>query len=101
MLNGFDVIYVLVAFLSGFVFGLAYRFLLKKFAKSSPHGIQRNIGVPDRILRAMIGVGLLVWAIFAGWSPILLFFSGFTFFEAIFSWCGLYAALGKNSCPLN
>lgn len=34
-MNGFDVIYILVAIASGFVFGLAYRFLLRKFAKNS------------------------------------------------------------------
>jgi Na+-transporting NADH:ubiquinone oxidoreductase subunit NqrB len=47
-----------------------------------------------------IGIALLVWAITTSWNPLLIFFSGFLFFEALFSWCGLYAALGKNTCPL-
>ena len=43
-------------------------------------------------------MGLL--AITTTWSPILIFFSGFALFEAIFSWCGFYAAMGKNTCPV-
>jgi hypothetical protein len=31
---------------------------------------------------------------------ILIFFSGFALFEALFSWCGFYAALGKSTCPI-
>jgi len=39
-----------------------------------------------------------IWLIF---NPLLIFISGFCTFETIFSWCGFYAAIGKNSCPLN
>jgi hypothetical protein len=52
------------------------------------------------LLRLAIGVGLFLWAITTTWSPILIFFSGFALFEALFSWCGFYAALGKNTCPV-
>jgi TM2 domain-containing membrane protein YozV len=62
--------------------------------------VAKNIGKSDRLLRAVIGAGLLLWAITTTWSPILIFFSGFAFFEAIFSWCGFYAAMGKNTCPV-
>ncbi|MSU54789.1 MAG: DUF2892 domain-containing protein [Candidatus Staskawiczbacteria bacterium] len=71
---------------------------MKKFAKNSPRGVARNIGRNDRLLRLAIGVGLLLWAMLTTWSPILIFFSGFALFEAVFSWCGFYAALGKNTC---
>lgn len=90
---------IAIMYILAFIFGFAYRALLKKFAKGTTRGAVRNIGTPDRLLRAAIGVGLLVWAITTSWSPILLFFSGFAFFEAIFSWCGFYAALGKKTCP--
>lgn len=91
---------VIMYFLAGIV-GLIYRSILKKFAKNSPRGATRNIGKGDRLLRLAIGVGLLLWAILTTWSPILIFFSGFALFEAVFSWCGFYAALGKNTCPIN
>jgi hypothetical protein len=75
------------------------RAILKKVAKNSPRGLGENIGKHDRLLRVAICVGLLVWAITTTWNPILLF-SGFALFEAFFSWCGFYAALGKNTCPV-
>lgn len=104
MFNNFSAevaLYVFLALLGGFVFGFLYRLVLKKFAKKTPYGVQRNIDVSGRILRAVIGVALVVWAVMTDWSPTLFFFAGFTFFEAIFSWCGFYAAIGKNSCPIN
>ena len=92
---------IVVMYLLAGIVGLLYRAILKKFAKSSPRGVAKNIGTSDRLIRLVIGVGLLLWAITTTWSPILIFFSGFAFFEAIFSWCGFYAALGKNTCPVN
>lgn len=91
---------ILVFYLIGFIIGFLYRSILRVVAKGSPRGMGRNIGKSDRLIRAAIGIGLLIWAVSTTWSPILLILSGFTIFEAIFSWCGLYAALGKNSCPL-
>ncbi len=92
---------ILAMYLLAGIVGLIYRGILKKFAENSPRGSARNIGSKDRVLRLALGVGLLVWAITTTWNPILLFFSGFCFFESAFSWCGLYAALGKSTCPVN
>lgn len=90
---------VMAMYALAFVVGFIYRAILKKFAKKSPRGVARNIGKKDRLIRVFIGAGLLLWAITTTWSPILIFFSGFALFEAIFSWCGFYAAMGKNTCP--
>ena len=92
---------ILIMFALSFVFGLSYRALLKKFAHGSRRGLRNNIGKPDRFLRLALSLGLLILAITTTWSPLLLFFSGFCLFESLFSWCGLYSALGKNSCPIN
>ena len=91
---------IVIMYVLAVIFGLAYRFILRRFAKGSVRGVAQNIGKPDRSIRALTGVGLLIWAITTTWSPILIFFSGFVLFESIFSWCGLYAALGKNTCPI-
>ncbi len=91
---------IVIMYILAFIVGFIYRTILKKFAKNSTRGVARNIGKPDRLLRLAIGVALLLWAITTTWSPILIFFSGFAIFEAIFSWCGFYAALGKNTCPV-
>ncbi|MCX6783111.1 MAG: DUF2892 domain-containing protein [Candidatus Levybacteria bacterium] len=91
---------LVIMYLLAFIVGFIYRAILKKFAKGTTRGTPRNIGKPDRLLRAVIGVALLLWAITTTWSPILIFFSGFAIFEAIFSWCGFYAAMGRNTCPV-
>jgi hypothetical protein len=92
--------YIGIMYLAAFTVGFLYRYLLQKFAKNSMRGAHKNIGATDRIIRLGIWIVLLIWAITTSWSPILLFFSGFALFEAIFSWCGFYAALGKNTCPV-
>jgi len=91
---------ILAMFILSFVFGFMYRLLLRRFAKNTVRKSNKNIGLKDRLLRFGIGVILFVWAITTTWNPILLFLAGFTFFEALFSWCGFFAAIGKNSCPI-
>lgn len=91
---------ILILYLLAGLFGFAYRFVLKKVAKKTVRGVSKNIGKADRVVRFIIAVGLLIWAITTTWSPILIFFSGFALFEAVFSWCGFYAAMGKNTCPV-
>jgi len=97
----FGVGYVVLLFLFSFLFGFLYRFLLKQFAKGTVRGLNKNINVRDRLLRVFIGIVLFLLAITSTWNPVLIFISGFCFFEAIFSWCGIYAALGKNTCPID
>lgn len=89
---------IVVMYLLATIAGLVYRFILQRVAKGTVRGVNKNIGKNDRLLRLVISIGLLLWAITTSWSPVLLFFSGFALFEAIFSWCGFYAALGKNTC---
>lgn len=92
---------IVIMYVLAVIFGFVYRFILRRFAKGSVRGLSQNIGKSDRLLRALIGVGLLLLAITTTWNPILIFLSGFALFESIFSWCGLYAALGKNTCPID
>lgn len=92
---------IVTMYLLAGIVGLLYRAILKKIAKNSPRGVHKNLSKADRLLRLAIGVGLLLWAITTTWNPILIFFSGFAFFEAIFSWCVFYATLGKNTCSVS
>jgi len=78
---------------------IVFQAILKKFATGEVRRVHKNIGKYDRALRLAIWLGLLLWAITTSWSPWLLFFSGFALFEALFSWCGFYAAIGKKTCP--
>ena len=99
IVSPFGWVLIVAMYLLAGIVGLVYRAILKRFAKNSLRGVTKNIGKSDRLLRLAIGVALLLWAILTTWSPIIFFFSGFAIFEAIFSWCGFYAALGKNTCP--
>lgn len=92
---------IVIMFVLAFIVGFTYRFILKRVSKTTVRGAGKNIGVRDRLMRLAIAVAFFVWAITTSWSPWLLFLSGFALFEAIFSWCGFYATLGKNTCQMN
>jgi hypothetical protein len=92
--------YIVIMVISSFIFWFLYRWLLRLFAASSPIRYNKNIGTSGRWMRAITWAVLLIIAITTSWSPFLLFFSWFCFFESFFSRCWLNAALGKSSCPL-
>ncbi len=89
---------IVIMYLIAGIAGLGLRYILKRMANVTVRGAHKNIGKSGRLLRLVIGAGLLLWAITTTWSPVLIFFSGFAFFEAIFGWCAIYTALGKNKC---
>jgi hypothetical protein len=91
---------ILLMYLLAAIVGFIYRTLMRRFAKNTLHGRAKNIGTADRLIRVGIGIALLIWAITTSWNPLLIFLSGFALFEALFGWCGLYAAIGKNTCPV-
>lgn len=97
----FGAAYVIAIFIIAFLFGFIFRFILKKLSRNQNRKAHKNITVKGRLLRLAIGAFLFIWAITTSWSPFLLFFAGFCLFETIFSWCGFYAMIGKNSCPIN
>jgi hypothetical protein len=90
--------YIVVVFIFSFVFSLIFKFIMKKHAPKKSQRLGKNIGIRDRMIRAGLGLLVFILAIATAWSPILIFLAGFLFFEAIFSWCGYFALLGKNSC---
>lgn len=66
--------------------------------------MKKNIGLFDRYLRLAIGVGLLLLALLAPLSVelrvIIALLGCFTVFEALVGWCGFYALIGKDTCPI-
>ncbi len=100
LLSPFGAGYVAILFALAFIFGFVYRVVLKRIAKTKNRKRTKNIGRGDKLVRVAIGIVLFILACTTSWNPLLFFFSGFAFFEAIFSWCGVYAAFGKNTCPL-
>ena len=60
----------------------------------------KNIGLPDRLLRLTIAIVVLVYGLWVG-SELAVVIAGYTFYEALAKWCGLYALVGRNTCPIN
>lgn len=62
-----------------------------------------NVGTVDRIIRVIVGVGLLAFALMGpadiGWKWVG-YIGVIPLLTAIFSTCPLYSLLGMSSCPV-
>ncbi len=92
--------FIVIMYVLAFIFGFIFRFIARKVAKSSPAKASKNINTQDRLIRAGLGIILLLLAILTTWNILLIFLSGFCLFEAIFSWCAFNQVIGKNTCPV-
>ena len=104
--------YIIFTYILAVLFGLLYRFVFRKISgkilkqdtqqevSSSPYLVKKNIGIIDRLVRAILGLGLLYLAVTTTWGFLIIFLSGVCLFEAIFSWCLFYSAIGRNTCPV-
>lgn len=97
----FGAAFLVIFLVLGLIFGKVYHLATRKwFSKSLHPGSGKNIGRSDRILRFAAGLALLIAGMYF-WSAIIIFLAGFVFYEAFSGWCGLYAIMGKNTCPIN
>lgn len=100
--------YIIFVYILALIAGLLYRFIFRKISRkvlkdapaTDPYIVKKNIGIIDRIVRALLGIGLLYLAIMTTWGFLIIFISGVCLFEAIFSWCLFYSAIGRNTCPV-
>ncbi len=58
--------------------------------------IARNMGVTDRVLRALVGVALIAWAVMSG--PVWAWIGVVPLLTAFVGMCPLYAVLGIRTC---
>ena len=60
--------------------------------------MQTNVGGIDKIIRIVVGIALIVWAIAGGpvwaWIGILPLATG------LLGWCPAYSLLGIKTCPM-
>lgn len=89
---------LLIYSLIGVLFGIIYRTLLRRFAKTTNRKLAANINNNGRLTRLMLGL-LLLGCAYLIFEPIALI-AGFCFYEAAFSWCGVNALFGKNECSI-
>jgi hypothetical protein len=100
--------YIIFVYILALLAGLLYRFIFRKISRkvmkdapaTDPYIVKKNIGIIDRVVRAILGLGLLYLAITTTWGFLIIFLSGVCLFEAIFSWCLFYSAIGRNTCPV-
>jgi hypothetical protein len=57
----------------------------------------QNVGTIDRILRALVGIALIAWAILGG--PIWAYIGVVPLLTAAISFCPAYTLLGIRTCP--
>jgi len=87
------------------VLDLLFWWILLRIIKSvSPNGpgqgMRPNIGWPDRIIRLLLGAGLIVLSVHV-WSLWLFLLGGLGLYQGMAGWCALYAALGRRTCPIS
>ena len=58
----------------------------------------KNIGLIDRVLRALLGIGLIAWALTGG--PLWAWIGVVPLATAAISFCPLYTLLRIRTCPL-
>ena len=56
----------------------------------------RNEGLTDRLIRAVVGVALIVWALTGG--PVWAWIGVVPLLTGAVGWCPLYSALGMRTC---
>ncbi len=59
--------------------------------------MSKNMGTIDRVLRAVLGVALLAWALTGG--PVWAWIGVVPLLTAAVSICPLYSVLGLRTCP--
>ena len=59
--------------------------------------MRKNIGLIDRVLRAAVGIALIVWALAGG--PVWAWIGVVPLLTAAVSFCPAYALLGIRTCP--
>lgn len=60
--------------------------------------MHKNIGTIDRVIRAIVGVALIAWALRGG--PVWAWIGVIPLLTAVVSICPLYSLLGIRTCPL-
>lgn len=60
--------------------------------------MKTNVGGIDKILRIVVGVALVAWAILGG--PVWAWIGVLPIFTGVMGWCPAYTLIGLNTCPL-
>ncbi len=60
--------------------------------------MKTNVGGIDKILRIVVGIALVAWAILGG--PVWAWIGVLPIITGVMGWCPAYTMIGLNTCPL-
>lgn len=60
--------------------------------------MKANVGGIDKILRIVVGIALIVWALMGG--PVWAWIGVVPLATGLLGWCPAYTLLGMNTCPV-
>jgi hypothetical protein len=61
--------------------------------------MKANVGGIDRILRIVVGLALIVWALMGG--PVWAWIGVVPLATGVLKFCPFYPLLGMNTCPMD
>lgn len=61
--------------------------------------MKTNVGGIDRVLRIVVGIALIIWAVTGG--PVWAWIGVVPLATGLIGFCPLYPLLGLNTCPTN
>lgn len=61
--------------------------------------LRNNVGTIDRMLRAVVGLALVVWALVGG--PVWAWIGVIPLVTAALGTCPLYSLFGMSTCPIS
>lgn len=60
--------------------------------------MKANVGGIDKILRIVVGIALIIWALVGG--PVWAWIGVVPLATGLLGWCPAYTLLGMNTCPV-
>lgn len=60
--------------------------------------MKTNVGSIDKIVRIVIGIALVAWALFGG--PVWAWIGVIPLATGLMGWCPAYGLFGMSTCPL-
>ncbi|AUM00858.1 MAG TPA: DUF2892 domain-containing protein [Pseudothauera hydrothermalis] len=60
--------------------------------------MKANVGGIDKILRIVVGIALIIWALMGG--PVWAWIGVVPLATGLLGWCPAYTLLGMNTCPV-
>ena len=60
--------------------------------------MKTNVGGADKIIRILVGLALIAWALFGG--PVWAWIGIVPLATGLMGWCPFYPLIGLNTCPL-